>query len=90
MQIQIVNRLILFLMSLPKTILFNLKYLPLKDGIKLPVFISPNVCLMEMKVNIKLSVISTGIVRIGYGYIAIFDSQNSRAIWQVTGTVEFN
>jgi carbonic anhydrase/acetyltransferase-like protein (isoleucine patch superfamily) len=73
-----------------KTIYFNLKYLPLKQAIKLPVFISNNVFLMKTKGKLLIdSPIKTRLVQIGYPGVGIFDHERSRTIWQVDGTVTF-
>ncbi|CAN4273158.1 WbbJ Acetyltransferase (isoleucine patch superfamily) [Methylophilaceae bacterium] len=89
MKMHKVSTLISFVLSLPKTIWFNFKYLPFKDALKLPIFVSRHVWLMDMKGQVRLGVIRTGIVKIGFGEVAIFDWQRARSIWQVSGTVEF-
>ncbi len=84
-----IKTLLLFVISFPKTLWFNFKYFPFYDAIKLPVFVSQRVWLMTMDGNVHLGVVRTGIVRIGYGEVGIFDRRQSRTIWQVTGTVKF-
>lgn len=78
-----------FVKGLPKTIWFNFKYFNFKDAMKLPVFVSNRVWLMELGGSVKLGIVRTGVVRIGFNDIGIFDRQRSRTIWQVSGTVEF-
>ena len=80
----------LLLCGIPKTILFNFHYLPLKEAIKLPILVSHRVWLMEMggKVDIHPPV-RFGMIKIGFGQIGIFDQQRSRSIWQVTGKVVY-
>lgn len=74
-----------------KTLYFNFKYLPFKDALKLPIFISSNVYLLETKGEIILNCpIKTGTIQIGFGKIGIFDRKRSRSIWQVSGKVIFN
>lgn len=69
---------------------FNFKYLPFKDAIKFPFFVSRNVFLLETNGTIKIDApIKTGMIQIGYGYIGIFDMKRSRSIWQVSGEVTF-
>lgn len=73
-----------------KTVYFNLKYLPFKDAIKLPILISRNVFLLETNGSIKIDApIKTGMIQIGFGNIGIFDMKRSRSIWQVSGKVTF-
>lgn len=73
-----------------KTLRFNLKYLPLRDAIKLPFLISKNVFCLETNGTIKIDApIKTGMIKIGYGKVGIFDMKRSRSIWQVSGHVIF-
>ncbi len=85
------QKLYLYALGLPKTILFNLWYFPLKHAIRLPVYVSHRVWLMELSGKVKISDIRTGAIKIGFGDIGIFDQHRSRTIWQVseTGIVEF-
>ena len=78
-----------YLLGLPKTIIFNFKYLPFKDAIKLPVLVSHHVWLKKLSGNVKICDIRTGVIKIGFGNIGIFDPYTSRTIWNVTGYVEF-
>lgn len=73
-----------------KTIYFNLKYLPFRQAIKLPVLVSNKVYfrLVSGKLLI-LCPIQTGIIQLGYGDVGIFDDRKSRTIWEVSGTVMF-
>jgi acetyltransferase-like isoleucine patch superfamily enzyme len=73
-----------------KTIVFNLKYFPLKTAIKLPVLISGNIYLYKTNGRVILSgPIRTGMVQIGYGKVAVTDFKRSRGVWEVNGDVEF-
>lgn len=74
-------------LSLPKSIYFNLKYFPFRTAIKLPVLISYRTKLAVMQGSIHLNKIKTGIIRIGFGYVGIFDKNNSRSIWENSGQV---
>lgn len=69
-----------------KTIYFNLKYFPFKTAIKLPVLISKNVVLLKTDGKISIDApINTGMIKIGFGDIGIFDKKRSKSIWQVSG-----
>jgi acetyltransferase-like isoleucine patch superfamily enzyme len=73
-----------------KTIYFNLKYFPFKIGRRLPVFISSQVLLKTCKGIIELpELIHTGMIKIGFGEVGIFDKKKSRSIWEVNGQVFF-
>jgi len=79
----------LYLRALPKTIIFNFKYLPFNQAIFLPVFISHRVWLMELSGQVKVHKTKMGVIKIGFGEVGIFDQMRSRGIWQVSGLVEF-
>lgn len=84
--IKLVQRLTL------KSIVFNFKYLPFKDAIKLPFIVSNKVVFLKLSGNIKiLGPIKTGMIQIGhdYGEGALFDKKNNRSVWQVEGTIIF-
>lgn len=74
-----------------KTIIFNFKAFPFKVAIKFPVLISPNVLLRSIggKIQIESSSLRTGMIKIGYGDVGIFDRKRSRTIWDVRGTIKF-
>jgi len=78
------------MLSLPKTIYFNFKYLPFEQARKLPIFVSHRVWLMQMAGSIHLEgSIHRGMITIGFGRVGIFDRHKSRTIWQVAGRVVF-
>lgn len=74
-----------------KTLYFNLKNFPLQIALKLPIIIS-NKCLINnssgmIKINGN---ITTGMIKIGFGNVGIFDRKRSRSILQNSGTIIFN
>jgi len=73
-----------------KTIYFNFKYLPFKQALMLPILVSKKVYLMKIDGNIIFDcTVKTGMIKIGYGEVGIFDKNVSRSIWEVSGTVIF-
>lgn len=90
--LQKINKLYLYLIGIPKTVYFNFKYFNFATAIKLPVLISHRVVLLDTngKIHINCDSISTGMIKIGFGSVGIFDSKRSRTIWQVSGNVVFN
>ena len=86
---KMLRNMLLFARGLPKTLVFNLRYFPLRTAIRLPVLVSHRVWLSRLGGEIRLADARTGAVRIGFGDIGIFDRQRSRTIWQVTGKVDF-
>jgi len=78
-----IRDLVLNILALPNTLRFNFKYFPFKQAIKLPVYVSHRVWLMQINGNIQIEgPIRRGMITIGFGRIGIFDRQNSRSIWR--------
>jgi acetyltransferase-like isoleucine patch superfamily enzyme len=84
-------KLILKYISLIKTIYFNFKYFPAKTALRFPVIISRSTKLSQLKGKIIIDApIKTGMIRIGFGNVPIFDRIKSRTILNmVSGTVVF-
>ncbi|HET9403951.1 MAG TPA: acyltransferase [Burkholderiales bacterium] len=83
------RKLWLFVLGLPKTLLFNFSCLPFRQALQLPVLVSHRVWLKDLSGKVSLADCRTGAVRIGFGDVGIFDPQRSRTIWQVPGHVAF-
>lgn len=74
-----------------KTVVFNLKYFPLKTAVKFPVLVSKNVFLYKTNGRIIISApIKTGMIQIGYGKVGVSDFKRVRAVWEVDGEIVFN
>ena len=73
-----------------RSVYFNLKYFPLKTAVRLPVLVSSNMLLKCTKGKIIIEgPIFTGMVRLGYGDMALFDRRRSKGIWEIKGLVVF-
>lgn len=73
-----------------KTLYFNLKYLPFRQAVKLPILISNKVYFKTTSGRLIIDCpIKTGLIQIGYGNIGIFDNKKSRSIWEVSGKIIF-
>ena len=73
-----------------KTLLLNFKYLPIRQAIQLPIWCSSRIRIRSAKGSVKIeSPIRTGMIRIGFDSVGIFDNKRSRAIWEVYGNVTF-
>lgn len=73
-----------------KTIWFNFHYLPFKQAIWLPIFISRRVRLLKTKGSIEiLGNIEPGMIKIGYGFVGIFDKKNTKTLFELTGKIIF-
>jgi len=74
-----------------KTIYINFKYFSLKNALKLPILISRNVWLKNCSGKIDiLGNIYSGMIRIGFGEVGIFDKKHSRSILEFSGKIIFN
>lgn len=83
-------KIILLLLAIPKTIYFNFKYFAIKDAIRLPVIVSHRVVLAKTKGSVVIDApIKTGLVRIGFGGVRIFDQKYNRSIWHLMGKITF-
>ena len=74
-----VRHLLTYLISLPKTIFFNFKCLPINQAIHLPIFVAYNVKLLNLKKNVISieTVVKFGLVRIGFSGTEIISSNRS-------------
>jgi len=74
-----------------KTIYINFKYFSLKKAIKLPILISRKVWLKNCSGKIEiLGNIYSGMIKIGFGEVGIFDKKYSRSILELSGKIIFN
>ena len=75
-----------------KTIFFNLKYLPLKQSIRLPIYIYRGVRFNRLKGYIQLnaSTVYHGMIKIGKVIMGNADPKYQRAILEIDGTIVFN
>lgn len=73
-----------------KTIYFNMKYFPMRQALRLPIFISRHVLLKSLKGTVMIEgPIRTAMIKIGYGEVALFDRKKSRTILELKGTAVF-
>jgi acetyltransferase-like isoleucine patch superfamily enzyme len=83
-------KIIHMLLGLPKTIYFNFKYFKFRDAIKFPVILSHRVTLARTKGKIVIDApIETGMIRIGFGGVRIFDRKHSWGVWYLMGNITF-
>jgi acetyltransferase-like isoleucine patch superfamily enzyme len=76
-----------------KTLYFNFKYLPLKQAVLLPVWISKYCWLKNINKSewiIKTENPYTGMIQVGYGKVGVFDKKMSRTILEISGQIIFN
>jgi len=79
-----------FILDLPKTVFFNLKYFGIRGLFILPVLVSRKVKYVNSGGKVKLEEnLRFGIIRLGYSDVGIFDKRYHRTIWDVRGNVVF-
>lgn len=78
-----------YVLSIPKTIIFNMNYFSFKNAIKFPIIVSYDTRLNGLNGKVILNEIKTGIVKIGFGKVGIFDRKHSYSIWDVSGKIIF-
>ncbi len=83
-------RMSLVVWGLPKSILFNFRYLPPRQAIRLPVLVSHRMAIFNFggRVTVR-GPARTGSVLLGFGANGAFDFRRSRSVWQVAGEVRF-
>lgn len=83
-----VGGIIDYLLSLPKSIYFCMKCLPVKQAVKIPVFVRYNTKLASCKGRLFLSDnIAWGGVKIGFGTVPVFDKKCQRTILHLDGKI---
>lgn len=83
-------RAVLVVCGLPKTILFNFYYLPLRQAAVLPVLVSHRVAIFNLGGSVSVrGPVRPGTVLLGFGANGAFDFRRSRSVWQVAGNVVF-
>lgn len=85
-----IHKVWLSVLAIPKTILFNFRYLPFKDAIKFPFIVSHRVALQKLNGKVEINApIRTNMIRLGFHENPAFD-RRERAVWHNTGTVSFD
>jgi acetyltransferase-like isoleucine patch superfamily enzyme len=73
-----------------KTLYFNFKMLPVKQALKLPVFIGKHTKFISLKGIIKFeSPLKSGMIKIGFGSVGIIDQSYARTLIEINGEVVF-
>ena len=84
------NLLIVFILSIPKTLYFNFRCLEFKDAIRLPIIVSYNTRLKSIKGKVRFeNRIRFAQVFIGFGNVGIFDQRRRRTILEIEGQLIF-
>lgn len=80
----------LILRSLPKTVRFNLKYVPLPQALLLPVLVCHRVYFESLRGTVRVPPrCRLGMISIGFGEVGVFDRGRVRSVWHVEWEVIF-
>jgi acetyltransferase-like isoleucine patch superfamily enzyme len=67
-----------------------LRYLPFKQALTIPILVSHRVKLEWLGGRVVLNgPLRTGMIRLGFGYVDIFDQNRQRSVWSNHGTITF-
>ena len=78
-----------YILGTPKTIYFNFKYFKITDALKFPVIVSHKTNFRHLNGSIKLDVIKTAIVKIGFNPTQTIDFKYDRTILDIQGEIVF-
>lgn len=83
-------RVLRIVRGLPKTIVFNLRCLPLRQALRLPVLVSHRVALYDLSGTVTIrGRTRPAMILLGFGEVGAFDFKRERSVWQVAGRVVF-
>ncbi|HAT4169018.1 acyltransferase [Clostridium perfringens] len=76
------------ILGLPKSIYLNMKMLPFRQAVKLPIILSKNTKIYSANGHIKLkSKAKFGSIKIGFGYVGTFDIRKRKSILELNGNL---
>ena len=75
------------LLGLPKTLIFNFRYLPFSQACRLPVLVSHRVRLVKLGGTLQVAGQRFGSVRLGMPDVDVFPGAGRPSIWRVEGNV---
>jgi len=78
-----------YVLGIPKTIYFNFKYFKITDALKFPVIVSHKTNFRHLNGSIKLDVVKTAIVKIGFNPTQTIDFKYDRTILDIQGEIVF-
>lgn len=85
-----IAKLIIYLLSLPKSLYVCLRLLPFHQAIRLPIWVRFNVCCFSLSGNAIIpNTLKCGLVRIGFKGVGTQDVVFQRSVLEIDGTIEF-
>ena len=85
---KIVN-LMRYMAGIPKSVYVNFRVLPFSQAVLLPIIVSRKTKLQSLSGRVHLSMVKTGMIRIGFGNIEMLDYRYQRTILFLEGTITF-
>lgn len=83
------NKILKIVLSLPKTIVFNFRYLPCNQALKMPIFVKYDTkCNIKGKVQIEDSICKFAMIRIGFHEV-FFKDTREKTLLSVKGNLIF-
>ena len=89
MKLDKTRKLFQYIASIPRSLYINLRLLPLKDALLIPILVSNKTRLGSLVGAVHLDKIKPGIVRIGFGGTDMVDYHTDRGLLKVTGEIYF-
>lgn len=83
-------KLLRYVLALPKSIYVNLRLLPFKQAVKLPIIVSNKTKLISLRGKVNLGKVKPGIVRIGFTGADMIDYRYHRSVLQIDGEVSID
>ena len=85
-----ISKIIEYILSIPKSLYFCLRMLPLKNAVKLPILLRYNVKTRSLSGSCDIvGGGHLGKIRIGFGEVGCFDKKYQRTILEISGHVRF-
>lgn len=89
------NRIIEYVLSIPKSLYVNFRMLPIFQALKMPIIVRHNAILKSLKGRVILPAHvgggrKTALVRIGFTNVGIIDTKCQRTLLQINGRVTVN
>ena len=73
-----------------KTLYFNIHYLPFRNALLFPVFVSRNIRFVSVKGSVKIKGhLKPGMIRIGTNANGLFARKSNRPVWENKGRIIF-
>lgn len=82
-----IHKLFEIILSIPKSLYVCFRLLPFSQAIRLPILVRYNCNLISLRGKVTLNDVKTGIFKIGFGKVGVFDKRYNRSILQIRGHI---